>query len=498
MTRKCLTLAVLGGMLAWCGVEPLRFWPCTLLCLAPLLALCIDCAPRSALFRGFLSGLALNVALFYWFVPLLHRFAGLPWVAAVPAGLGLIAWQSIPFALLGGVIAWSRRPLIAAPAALVALEFFWPTLFPWHVGFPLGRAPLLVQAADLVGTGIASLLCGLTSAAVAVGLKQRTLAPAVTLAVLGLLVPGYGVLRMHQVDAARAAAPRLRVGVVQPNAVSLRPEGRDEYLARLRAATTDLERRGAEIVVWPECAYPHYLDPSRVGDYAEGSDWRIGPVTVPLVFGARIGRRSDYANSVLLLLPNGRLAARYDKIHLVAFSEKRPLNGLLGRLWDHFPRMLQLSAGTEPAVFDAAGTRLGPLVCVEDLVPSAGRSLVRRGAEVFVNLTNDTWFGTTHGPRHHLASSVFRAIETRRDLVRCTAAGISAHIDATGRLLAESGLHDVEERAPVETFLFDAARLEGITPAVRLRDAFPWTCGALALMLVLRRRGRCLRLSRAG
>jgi len=171
----------------------------------------------------------------------------------------------------------------------------------------------------------------------------------------------------------------------------------------------------------------------------------------------------------------------------VPFSESRPLDGLLGGLWERFPRMLQLEAGTGMVVLRAAGARLGPLVCVEDLVPSAGREAVLGQAELLVNLTNDSWFGTTHGARHHLTASVFRAIETRRDLVRSTATGVSAHVDAAGRILTETGLFDTREGAPPVGFIAQAARLEGVTPAVRLRDAFPWGCAAFVLIVLLRR-----------
>ena len=109
MSPRHLGLAALCGVLAWLGVEPLRLWPATLVCLAPLVALTLTCTPRVALLRGLLAGLAINLALFAWFIPLIHRFAKFPWIAAIPTGLGLLVWQSIPFALVGWAVARSRR-----------------------------------------------------------------------------------------------------------------------------------------------------------------------------------------------------------------------------------------------------------------------------------------------------------------------------------------------------------------------------------------------------
>ncbi|MEK6608458.1 MAG: apolipoprotein N-acyltransferase [Myxococcota bacterium] len=485
-------LAAVGGALAWLAGPPLHLWPCALFCLVPLALLCDRAPPRVALGRGALAGFFVNLGVFWWLVPTMRRFAELPWPLAVPAGVAFVAWQAAPCAIAGFVIARTGRPLLALPLALVGAEFVWPTVFPWHLGFLIARAPLTVQAADLVGYGVASLLCGLTSAAVASRLRPGAdRAPLVTLGATWALVLAYGLGRMPEIDAVRAVAPRLRVGVVQPNfAPNQRsaPSGerREDRLARLREATRELERRGAEIVLWPESAYPFRLADDRTRDFSSGARERIGPLNVPLIFGARTGARGKpQSNSVHVLLPDGRFSGRYDKVHLVPFGETLPLYQPLRPLWDLIPNVGQMRAGGAATLLAAGGARLGPMICVEDLVPSHGRALARGGADLLVNLTNDVWFGKTAAADHHLASSVFRAIETRRDLVRATLTGISAHVDAAGRIRVASPLRDLDERAPPETWVIDAARLSLPTVAVGMGDALPWACAALAALMVI-------------
>ena len=100
----------------------------------------------------------------------------------------------------------------------------------------------------------------------------------------------------------------------------------------------------------------------------------------------------------------------------------------------------EFSPGPGPKVFRDGGCGLAPLICYELLFPRYVRECVRTGGEVLVNLTNDYWFGKEAEPEQHLALSRMRAFETGRPIVRATNTGISALIDARGRVVARSGL----------------------------------------------------------
>jgi apolipoprotein N-acyltransferase len=94
------------------------------------------------------------------------------------------------------------------------------------------------------------------------------------------------------------------------------------------------------------------------------------------------------------------------------------------------------------ALRDGRTLRVAPLICYDAVYPDLAREEVRRGGELFVTLSNDSWFATGGGPRLHLVVSAFRSIETRRPQLRVTNTGISAVIDATGELVATAGVHE--------------------------------------------------------
>jgi apolipoprotein N-acyltransferase len=95
------------------------------------------------------------------------------------------------------------------------------------------------------------------------------------------------------------------------------------------------------------------------------------------------------------------------------------------------------TAGPGPITFPIArGIRIAPLICYEDLMPDLARRFVSEThATVFVNLTNDAWYGNSVGPWQHLRLAQSRAIETRRNLLRVTNTGVTSLVNAKGELV---------------------------------------------------------------
>jgi len=88
------------------------------------------------------------------------------------------------------------------------------------------------------------------------------------------------------------------------------------------------------------------------------------------------------------------------------------------------------------------GHELGILICYEGIFPEASRTYKKKGADLLVNITNDAWFGETSAPYQHLSMTVFRAVENRLYMVRSANTGISAIIDPTGRIVAQTKLFE--------------------------------------------------------
>ncbi len=216
----------------------------------------------------------------------------------------------------------------------------------------------------------------------------------------------------------------------------------------------------------------------------------------PLLFGAitaeddpaRAGERFYY-NTALLLDRDGRVLGRYDKNYLLIFGEYLPLSDWFPFLKDWFPEAGDFRPGRTVEVFEMGGGRGGPpadarppvrigvMVCYEDIIPAFTRRLHAGRPHLLVNITNDAWFGRTTEPYQHLALATFRAIESRRFLVRATNTGVSAIVDPVGRILQETSLDRPE------VLVAEVALLHGETPYQRFGDWFAWGCCGFAALL---------------
>lgn len=213
---------------------------------------------------------------------------------------------------------------------------------------------------------------------------------------------------------------------------------------------------------------------------------------VPLLMGALTqGKQSpegsvrctDCYNSAVLVGKDGKLEAMADKSFLLVFGEYIPFGDEFPVLYEWLPEASQFQAGTrtEPLKFVRPGkpdARLGILVCYEDLLPNFARRVAIHDPDVFINLTNDAWFGQTAEPEHHLNLALMRSVEYRRWLVRSTNTGISVFIDAAGRRVQETSLQDAE------TMLRDVPLLKGRTIYATLGNWPLWGLG-LGLLLLL-------------
>jgi apolipoprotein N-acyltransferase len=466
--------------------------------LVPLLLAMRGATPRRAAWLGFSAGVVCNAGGFYWVVGLLDRFGHLPLPLGVFAWLLLSSYQALVFLLWGFIVArLAHLPAaLVAPLAMVALELCVPFMFPWYMAVTQAWHPPIIQIAEVTGPLGVTFLLAMSSGAVfdAIGGKSWRSPAVAGLVVAAAVLLGY--LRMHQIDARRAAGAKLRVGVVQAN-VGINEKGDPRFAAeQLRlhqGLTRDLERRGAELVVWPESAYPYsFRRPVELDRPERDPRHVLRDIHVPLLFGAITRGRDGAYNSALLMRPDGRVAGLYDKNFLLLFGEYVPFyDELHVERW--LPAASNFRRGTTVTTLPLGEHRLGPLVCYEDILPSFGRRLARLSPNLLVNMTNDAWFGRTSEPYQHLALSVFRAVETRLDLVRAVNTGVSAFVTASGRVLRRGPAVDpaMDPHEPL-IILQEVALLEPSLLYARIGESFGALCAvALGVLLWRARRRQC-------
>ncbi len=481
----------LGGVLGFLGYVGFDLFPLGWVFLVPLLWAIRDATPRRALLLGWLLGGVGHAGGFHWFVYTMREFVGFSTVPAVLGLLGIAALNGFGV----GIAAYLARRLhrdrgvplgLGIAVAWVAVEHLYPMLFPMYLG--AGQYPLLplLQIADVTGPLGVSFLVAFGNGVLFEalfrgpgGAPRRLLA---AFAVLLALCTGYGFWRMAAVDRLVAAAPTLRVAIVQTNIAST--EAFADRAAYLRAHQ-DLSREAdadpsVDLILWPENVVGLRLDrgATRV---APGVRAGLGK---PVLLGTAISGAEGATGSMLLVGDGEEILGRYDKRKLIPFGEYVPFASVLPFLDGISDHQGRYTPGSSAAPIPFRGLRLSPSICYEEIFPAVVREAMAGGEppHLMVNVTNDSWYGDSIEGKQHLVLASLRAIEHRRALVRATNTGISALIDPCGRL-------DRRTKQRERTVLKgDVPLLTPSTPYASL-DWFPAAAlGALALLFLRRRR----------
>jgi apolipoprotein N-acyltransferase len=495
-----LALVTLSGCLWFLACPPFDLSGLAWVAAVPML-LAVDRAPtfRQALFLGWWAGMVETAGGFYWLIDVMQRFADFPWIAALPVFALFCATRAIIFLLFTGIMCGIRRrrrvPMtLLAPAGMVVCELIVPQVFPCGQWISQAWHPLVIQIAELTGPlGVTALLMLVNGALFDLYMRRRAARyPALAAAAILAAALSFGAVRMRQVDDLIAQAPRLSVGLVQPNfAYTVDEEfSREEALRQLHVLQEQsrrLQRSGAQLVVWSEGSYPVTLPRNFSVDFPQESLAMIRRgIDVPLVIGALTydSHQDDTYNSALLIERDGRVGGRYDKVRLLAFGEYIP--GI-----EHFPWLRNLlpsgvghfKAGAGPAVMSLPGPAgqswtIGPVICYEDLLPGFLRGVGRLHPNLLVNLTSDSWFGARTEPWEHLALAVFATVELRVSMVRAVNSGVSALIDPNGRLLQKTYADDpYRQPRPADGIVVGAPGMSGgHTMYVKFGNWFAYLC----------------------
>jgi len=390
-------------------------------------AFMVDAANQGWMAPFAVAAMAAGLALFWGLAAMLYRLIRPPGVRRVLVFAGVFA-----------VLEWTRGHIL--------------TGFPWNLPGETWRAGSAVsQFASVVG---------------AYGLTWITLAIAAAPAVWrdgkrGRSVVGAAAVALAALHLGGALAPR--VSTSGPDALSVRIVQADipqeskwdaDRFARIVQAYVSLTARPyagkpADIVVWPEGALP-----LAINDYMVPGSWvrqaiveALQPGQLMLIGGYRYEGTPDrpvYYNSLVALRRTAsdvEVIGIYDKHRLVPFGEYLPADALLTKLGVKSMAHLGdgFATGPRPAPLRVApGLLIQPLICYESLFPRLARPAP--GVRAIVNVSNDAWFGVTSGPLQHLNLASYRAIETATPIIRATPTGVSALVNARGRILPGDSL----------------------------------------------------------
>jgi len=503
-----ILLAALSGALYAAASPGVGLWPFAFVCWVPFLLALDGRSARQAFALGLLQGVVTSVAGTLWILQTVKAMTG--WGPALTIAGASVLWlyQGGRSALLGWLAARAARrgwpPGLAFGLAIAAVEVAYPMLFGWYGAIQVHNVPLLLQVADLGGPIAVSL--GLAGANVAIaalalawlGRRPRHGVGLVIAALCPALLVGYGALRVSVVEREMARAPRARVGVVQ-TAIGRRSLRAASAKRSMDLGAALVEEEHLDLLVWPEGAVRTAEQVRDLPDTLPArTHGRDAGRTPPLLLAGietedldASGKKLSPPNSAVLFDANAGELGRYDKNRLVPFGEYVPFGDVFPVLYEWFPNSGPVARGDTPAPIPFGEHAVAALICYEDTLPGYANTMMQGGrADLLVGLSNDIWFGRTDAVVQHFALSKLRAVEHHRFLVRSGNTGISAIVDAAGRVV---------QRAPPfvpSTVSGEIAWMRGTTLYERIGDA-PWWIAAAAILAMgavpapRRRRGLC-------
>jgi apolipoprotein N-acyltransferase len=437
-------LSVVAG-----AVLPLAFAPYDQLWLAPLsygvlLYLWRDATPRRAAELGFAYGCASFGIGTYWTYIAVRIIGQAPAFVGVALTVGLTVvlagfvaaagWVAARAFRTRGAVAW----LVTVPALFVLTEWLRGWLFTGFGWLAAGYSQTdswLMGFAPLAGVHAMSWAVLVTSGALLTLWLGTNRERAAALAVVAAVWLGGRALRGQQFTEAKERP--LDVALAQ-GAIAQSNKYEPEQLLPTLQLYAELTRQsaGADLVVWPEAAIPTLLE--YVPDYIEGVQQLAERQGSTLLLGAlRLPPGSKdietFQNILVALTHEPQI---YVKRHLVPFGEYFPVPDFV-RTWMRMmtlPTGDAIPGGDDQPPLDAAGERIGVMICYEDVF-GAEQLHYMPDATLLVNVSNDAWFGNSFAPHQHLQIARVRAAEVGRYMLRATNTGVTAVIDARGELI---------------------------------------------------------------
>jgi len=515
-------LPVLSGILLVLSFPKIGLFPIAWFALLPLLLFLYGKDKKTAFKAGLFFGIVYFFGTTYWIYHSIYYYSSVPFLPSIFLVFLLCLYLSLYPALFSSLFALFIKKtdlpaMLLAPVFWTALEFvrsYALTGFPWSsIGYSQHKFLPFIQIADITGIyGISFLILAVNGAIADILLLKRRKADkplyssipiTIGLFVLTIVLSGvfsYGFYKLNQ----EREGSYINAAIIQGNIEQDKkwePSYQNEVINTYKELSVRAAGESPDIIVWPETAVPFVFGSDailteNIVEFQKG-------LNSHLLFGSILVKEQDkeqmaknkvnqkvlqreigYTNSSVLLDKDGNISYRYDKIHLVPFGEYVPLKKLLFFIdklvvgvGDYIPGDSYTKASTPFGNFST-------LICYEVIFPGLVRKFYAKGGDFIITITNDAWFGMTHGPYQHFSMAVFRAIENRKPVIRAANTGISGFIDSNGRIISKTGLF--ERTVLVQQIKGDRT----LTPYTKYGDIFSYLCIVFSLLLLAKKTNR--------
>lgn len=444
---KNVFLVALGGLMTL-SYSPFDLWPVALICLAKL-AYFINSAKnaKAAALTGFYFGLGWFGVGISWVHVAIADFGGLPIVFSLLLMLLLVAYLAL-FPALSGYLHHKWHKYLGAfsiiPAWLIAeaLRGWLLSGFPWlSIGYSQLQGPLAGFAPVLGEFGIQFIILFLAAATL---LKAK----ATLLAFIAVIVSAFS---LHQITWFENQSDSIKLALVQGNieqSIKWQPDNELPTMKKYLKLTTPYFEK-SDIIIWPEAAVPRLE--ILANDFLTELDMLASSSNTAIITGlVDYQPETNFAFNNLVVLGKKNQqdefghykylgTNRYAKHHLLPIGEYVPFESVLRKLAPIFDLpMSSFSRGTyQQNNLVANSINLSPAICFEIAFPEQIRANLYPDSQFILTVSNDAWFGHSHGPWQHLQIAQMRALEFATPVIRATNNGVTAIIDSSGNIAAQ-------------------------------------------------------------
>ncbi len=470
---------------------------------------------RRSAWGAYICGVAWYLINSYWIYATMHIYGGIGPIASFGILLLYSLVLGLYFGVFGLLIALARKAFKSDALALLLAPFFWVALefaasritrVPWdQLGYSQVDNLLLSRLAPVTGVYGISFVLMIGNAMFAAALLACPFARRLRFA-LGALLFSAGlqlgsfvtlpaapteataVLLQQNLDVTQSndwfgpewdkhtaefialslkSCTPFFAGMPEPNPVAVKPE-------------CPIPPIKPNLVAWPESPSPfREADPHFHALMADLTRQTGSPAVVGNIGTWQHDNTMEIFNSAEFVAPDGQFLGRYDKIHLVPFGEYVPYKGLIAFAGTLTQGVGSFSRGGLRKVFTAQGHTFGIFICYEAVFADEIRHFAKNGAQVFVNISDDGWYGDTSAPWQHFNMARMRAIENRRWILRATNSGVTAAVDPLGRVTQSAPRHVITSLAVRYGYRSD------VTFYSRYGDVFAILCAIIAIVAAL-------------
>lgn len=483
-------LSILSALMLWLSFPPFNLGILQIPAFILLFRLSvISVSVRQMIYFAYPSFVLWNLLSTYWLM--MATVAG--GAAAIFANAALML---IPLVLIRKLFLRDINPIGAsyvAAATWVSYEFLhhqWDLAWPWlTLGNAWSNLTGVIQYISVTGVWGVSFWVVFTAALSYHYIVTASRPVLKSCLLVFFAFPVFSVLSMIVIQ--QPGDKPLEVLVVQPNSDSYKPYGGhdslDDLVTHLLTLTTEAKASTTELIVWPENALDSALNLqnpviSRIQDSLRV--WETELITgsgylkfysedeVPALTRGELNGKPYNVYNAAFQLRGGSVAEVYKKGRLVPVVERFPFVEYFNKAdvfnWVDWGSLMNYGLGQEAVVFEVNGGETPALICYDSVFPGWVNQFVNNGADFLTIITNDGWWGDSHGHIQHFAYARLRAIEQRRWIVRSANNGISGIISPDGKIQLET------EYWVEDAFSYTIYRSDHQTFYSRYGEWLPW------------------------